>query len=155
MTADVQTNGLGAAYGSSPGTAEHVPTRAACAPNGSVPGQGEASNLDVVERVRSRHVRLAELHTEIAGVYRDLAGIQLADLPASRLMDREPSGPSERFPRLLTVHDLAHRLQCNERTVRRWREEGRLPRAVVLGGVVRWTPEAVDGWLLELEEGEG
>ena len=51
----------------------------------------------------------------------------------------------------LTVRDVAERLQVDQKTVRRWRQEGRLPSPITLGGVIRWRPEAIEAWLDEQE----
>ncbi len=111
---------------------------------------GGADN-DPDERVRGHFARLAGAHSELARAYGDLAAdrdIQLAGSPAPRLMvdvdaATEPSAP------LLAVAGLARLLDVTEKTVRRWRDEGRLPEAIVVGGVVRWRPEDVDRWLAE------
>ena len=50
------------------------------------------------------------------------------------------------------VCDLAELLCVDDRTVRRWRSEGKLPPAIELGGsVVRWRAEVVERWLRERE----
>ena len=46
---------------------------------------------------------------------------------------------------------VAERLQVDPKTVRRWRQEERLPTPVTFGGVIRWRPEAIDAWLEEQE----
>jgi excisionase family DNA binding protein len=51
--------------------------------------------------------------------------------------------------RLLTVDDLADCFQVSAKTVRRWREEQRLPKALEVGGVIRWRPEDLDTWIQE------
>ncbi len=109
------------------------------------------ADSDPDERVRGHFARLAAAHSELAHVYADLAedrDIQLAGSPAPRLMVDvdaaiEPSAP------LLAVAGLARLLDVTEKTVRRWRDEGRLPDAVEVGGVVRWRPEDIDRWLAE------
>ena len=111
---------------------------------------GGADN-DPDERVHAHFARLAGAYAELGRVYADLAedrDIQLAGSPAPRLMvdvdaATEPSAP------LLAVAGLARLLDVTEKTVRRWRDEGRLPPAVEVGGVVRWRPEDVDRWLAE------
>ena len=59
----------------------------------------------------------------------------------------EPENDSAADARLLTLGDLAVLVQVSEKTLRRWRSEGRLPPAVEIGGVVRWRREDVDAWL--------
>ncbi len=106
---------------------------------------------DPDERVRGLLARMAAAHAELGRAYADLAAdpdIQLAGTPAPRLMvdvdsATEPSAP------LLAVAGLARLLDVTEKTVRRWRDEGRLPDAVEVGGVVRWRPEDIDRWLAE------
>ncbi len=106
---------------------------------------------DPDERVRGHFARLAAAHAELARAYADLAAdpdIQLAGSPRSRLMvdvdaATEPSAP------LLAVAGLARLLDVTEKTVRRWRDEGRLPEAIVVGGVVRWRADDIDRWLAE------
>jgi excisionase family DNA binding protein len=49
--------------------------------------------------------------------------------------------------KLLTVTDIAGIVGCRPRTVRRWREEGRLPPALHFGGLVRWEETDVLAWL--------
>ena len=61
----------------------------------------------------------------------------------------ETTLPARQF---VTVRDVAERLQVDTKTVRRWREEGKLPRALSVGGVVRWRPEAIDEWIAAQEE---
>ena len=87
--------------------------------------------------------RLAEVHAEAAQIYRELAEIQLAAPPERALMD--PVEPV----RLLTARDVAERLRVDAKTVRRWRESGRLPPAIEIGGVVRWRTQDIDAWIEE------
>jgi excisionase family DNA binding protein len=47
---------------------------------------------------------------------------------------------------LLTANDLAAHLGCSRRTLRRWRHEGRIPRAIRVGRLVRWRRADVDRW---------
>lgn len=49
---------------------------------------------------------------------------------------------------LLTIKELAARLQVGVSTLYRWRSDGKpLPPAIRLGGAVRWRPEDVDAWI--------
>jgi excisionase family DNA binding protein len=50
---------------------------------------------------------------------------------------------------LLTAADLARRLNCSERTVRRMRLAGNLPPAVRLGKLLRWQPQAIERWIAQ------
>ena len=105
--------------------------------------------------------RAGALFAELGGVLGDVAQAvqnQLAETPKSRLMEG-PESPMNACPEtpspgpLLTVSDVAARLQVDARTVRRWRCEGRLPGAIEIAGVVRWRPEVVETWLAEREAG--
>ena len=51
----------------------------------------------------------------------------------------------------MTRNDAAKYLGVAVKTVRRWRDEGQLPPAIQLGGVIRWRPEAIESWLREQE----
>ena len=95
--------------------------------------------------------RLAEVHAEAAQIYQDLAEAQLDAHRDRALMDGVAvSAESAPAPgRLLTAHDVAERLRVNAKTIRRWRESGRLPPAIELGGIVRWRARDIDAWLEE------
>ncbi len=133
-----------------PAEFRHGPTQATCDAElrGLVPGRDSASH-------RSRHlVRLAELCTEAAEILGSLADIQLDESRHPRLMDGVGSSSGSVAAtsaprRLLTARDVAALLQVDAKTVRRWREEGKLPPAVELGGVVRWLAEDLAVWLKE------
>jgi excisionase family DNA binding protein len=102
---------------------------------------------------RALLARIADLHDDLADAYR-----KLAETSPNRLdgcADPSPDRDVETAPAtrpFLTVRDVAERLQVDAKTVRRWREEHRLPPAVSLGGVVRWRAETIDAWLAEAEE---
>ncbi len=49
--------------------------------------------------------------------------------------------------RLLTARDVAQRLACDERTVRRLSREGKLPRPIKVGRRLRWRAAEIDEWL--------
>ena len=66
-------------------------------------------------------------------------------------MNNQTIVPGAREP-LLTVRDVAKRLQVNEKTVRRWREEKRLPPALVVAGIVRWRADDIDDWIAQTVE---
>ena len=104
-------------------------------------------------RVVATLERIAALHADLAAAYREMAvgfvDIQLAESPPSSLMDAVPTatptpGPG---PELLTVEDLAARLRVSSKTIRRWRNEGRLPDAFEVAGCVRWRAADVEEWL--------
>ena len=89
--------------------------------------------------------RLAALHAQIAEVYEAAAKepeIQLAECGDSPLM-------GQMAPPLLSVADVAAILKVGERTVRRWRKEGRLPRGIEIAGITRWRPAEIHGWIEE------
>jgi excisionase family DNA binding protein len=48
---------------------------------------------------------------------------------------------------LLTVHDVAERLRCSDRTVRRMVDAGMMPRPVRVCALLRWRPEIVEEWI--------
>ncbi len=150
----VASSALAPAHGPTPapeGTQGHTGADPRTRPDRGADPCPDGTDNDPDERVRGHFVRLAAAHAELARTYADLAAdrdIQLAGSPAPRLMvdvdaATEPSAP------LLAVAGLARLLDVTEKTVRRWRDEGRLPGAVEVGGVVRWRPEDIDRWLQE------
>ena len=97
---------------------------------------------------------IAQLHAELALAYRELAetlpnrldvgpslspGVGVGALPATRSIACD----------FLTVRDVAERLQVDVKTVRRWRHEGKLPRAFSNGSIIRWQSEDIDAWIEE------
>ncbi len=62
-----------------------------------------------------------------------------------------PTTPTPRVTvptsRLLTARDVAQRLVCDERTVRRLSREGKLPRPIKVGRRLRWRAAEIDEWL--------
>ena len=134
----------------------HGATQAACGAAGKSLRSGSRDEARFAA-IGSSLSRLADLHTELASVYRQLAQegeIQLAACPHPRLMDgvdgsTESSAATSVPGRLLTVGDLAIRLQVGQKTVRRWRENGKLPAALQMGGVVRWRAQDIDAWIEE------
>jgi len=50
---------------------------------------------------------------------------------------------------LLTVRDIAKRLSVCAKTVRRWREDGKLPPALQIGGIIRWRESDFNTWIEE------
>lgn len=55
---------------------------------------------------------------------------------------------------LLTIKDLARFLNVSEKTIRNLRSKGEGPRAVKIGGSVRWRPETVEEYLRESEQAD-
>ena len=89
--------------------------------------------------------RLADLLAEASGILRELSEVPLADARNSRLMSSVETTTTR--PRLLSIQDIAERLQLDARTVRRMRARGQLPPAIDLHGVLRWDGAAIDAWL--------
>lgn len=130
-------------------------------PNGAATGREYSNGTAAAERepspdgkVTARLTRLSALHAEMAEIYRDLAGMQLDGsgrrllmdgMEQSRVHDARAVEPGREA--LLSVRDVSARLQVDQKTVRRWRKEGKLPPAVTIAGVVRWRPEAIESWL--------
>ena len=124
--------------------AQHVATvRASGAP-------ATAGQVDCHERVSVAHARLAELHAAIATIHQELAQDHLAAGAGSALMERVPEASKTR--RFLTVTDVAELLQIDAKTIRNWRGQGKLPRAITISGVVRWDAADIDRWLAENRE---
>jgi len=48
--------------------------------------------------------------------------------------------------KLLTVHDVASKLQVCEETIRRWVREDRLP-SIRVGRLIRFDPKAIEEWI--------
>ncbi len=96
--------------------------------------------------------RLSTLHAQLAEAYAELAAesgrIHVDGIVDSMAMNGDMAA---RGRRLLTARDVADVLGVDVRTVRRWREAGKLPAPLTLGdSVLRWHPEDVDAWLEEL-----
>ena len=53
---------------------------------------------------------------------------------------------AERGDALLTAEDLAARLRCKPRTLRRWRHLGWVPEPITIGRAVRWRARDIDRW---------
>ena len=63
-------------------------------------------------------------------------------------MDAKTRVSSTREPAVLTVADVAAKLQISERTVFRWKDAGKLPQPMRLGGwLLRWDREQFEEWL--------
>jgi len=52
-------------------------------------------------------------------------------------------------PALVSVRDLAHLLNCSQRSVYRLADSGRMPRPVKLGALVRWRRAEIDKWIAD------
>lgn len=51
--------------------------------------------------------------------------------------------------RMMSVRDIAHRLNCSTRTVYRLADSGRMPRPIKVGRLVRWKTEIIERWFAE------
>ncbi len=87
--------------------------------------------------------RLARLHGDLSRCYGDIAEQERNRVAAGAQQSDITN------VKLLTVSDLAGRFSVTQKTVRRWRREGRLPAAIEIGGVIRWEPGVVEQWLKE------
>ena len=86
--------------------------------------------------------RLALLIRELAQVIEQIGQNRLAESGDQSHMSRGVT------PRpLLNANDLARILSVDSKTVRRWRDEGQLPGAIQIGGVVRWKHEDIEAWI--------
>lgn len=96
--------------------------------------------------------RFSEALDNVSREFSDLSrscAKELDDVGSSRLMVPVP----HEFPsQLLSVSAVADRLSVDAKTIRRWRSEKRLPPAVGIGGVIRWRSEAIEEWILSMEE---
>jgi excisionase family DNA binding protein len=103
--------------------------------------------------------RLAELFAEASEILGDLAAIQdiqldgVRDLsviaPVETATDQPSPGTSLD---LLSIADIARIVGVGDRTVRRWRPEGKLPPALEFGGLLRWRRATIEAWIAEREE---
>jgi predicted DNA-binding transcriptional regulator AlpA len=89
--------------------------------------------------------RLADVLVEAAGILRELSQESLELRAETRLMSHVETTTTP--ARLLSVRDVAERLYLSERTVRRLRQRGDLPRGIEVAGTIRWTPESIDAWI--------
>ncbi len=137
-----------------PPAPRHAPVSPTCAKaTGSLPlRSAESGHVDPEDKPSALFARLADLHGQMAEIYRDLAEIQLDARPARALMDGVTPHDTNAQGRLLSVTDLAERLRVQQRTIRRWRQQGKLPQGIELGdSVIRWRSEDIERWLEERE----
>ncbi len=107
-------------------------------PTGALSALPVRSGLDPQVKL----ARIADLVSEAAQIIRELSEVPLA-VPRERALMCDVSEPKK----LLSVRDLAQRLGLSERTVRRLRQRGELPRGIEIASVIRWRPEEIDAWL--------
>ncbi len=127
---------------------------APCATHASTP---DPDPSDLSEADTGRHSapallsRIAGLHRMLADAVEDLAKvaqIKLAARPDLSVMGGDmPMSESTGPGKLLSVSDLAGIFQVNDKTIRTWRDEQRLPEPVQIGGVIRWHAGVLDEWL--------
>ena len=123
-----------------------APTAPPVAPSAMLPVRsGAALPSGSAVDVHVALVRLASLFSEAAGILRDLSEVQLESVRDPRLMSSVETTTTR--ARLMSVHDVAQRLQLDERTVRRMRARGELPPALDLGSVLRWAEPDFEAWL--------
>lgn len=98
--------------------------------------------------------RIARITRTLAEAVEDLAKsgqIQLAGSGGTSVMDGDvqpdSAATTDSAPGLLSANDLARKFQVDQKTIRRWRDEGRLPEPIQIGGVVRWHQGVLDAWL--------
>ncbi len=51
--------------------------------------------------------------------------------------------------RMMSVADIAYRLNCSARTVWRLRDRGLMPQPIKLGKLIRWKAETIERWIAE------
>ena len=63
------------------------------------------------------------------------------------MTDATTGPPQNTPPPLLTAQDIARMLQVSVRTVWRLRDSGKIPRAVTIGGSIRWRTSEIQRWI--------
>jgi predicted DNA-binding transcriptional regulator AlpA len=99
----------------------------------------DAAVADVLEFVAAevRRYGLAILRQRLA----DVVEGQLD--PLTHMLDMQDPQTTDA---LLTADDLAARLRCNPRTLRRWRHLGWVPEPIMIGRAVRWRARDIERW---------
>ena len=121
----------------------------------------EGAKHGALERLEARLEKLAQLRSTEAQILRAIARDLRVCL--DELAPTSPDGDVEKTPQatpanapaheqLLDARGLATVLCVTTKTVRRWRDEGRLPAAIDFGGTLRWRRSTVEAWLAEREE---
>ena len=138
----------------SPKPAACVPT---CPPKATKAGSegavptGADTGADSAAVLLSRIARITRALAEAVEDLAKLGQIQLAGSGGTSVMDGDVQPNSDAntdsAPGLLTANDLARLFQVDRKTIRRWKDEGRLPEPVQIGGVVRWHAGELDAWL--------
>ncbi len=128
--------------GTDPAAANGADQSPTAAPTGPPVAPGGVLPVRSAFAAQVKLARLADLLSEAAGILHELSEVPLADARNSRDMTSV-----ETRPRLLSIQDLAERLQLDARTVRRMRARGQLPPAIDLHSVLRWDEAVIDAWL--------
>ena len=76
-----------------------------------------------------------------------ISQIRLDESPSRRHMEGVKTLNTS--PEFLTVSDVGELLLVSQKTVRRWREEGKLPPALQIGGIIRWRSSEFSDWIEE------
>jgi len=61
----------------------------------------------------------------------------------------DPKPASKAGGQLLTIDDVAERLNIHKNTVRRQAAIGALPRPIKIGNSIRWRPSDIERWIQE------
>ena len=95
-------------------------------------------------------LQASNLLAELSELVVEIGRNQLAVSPERAVMALSPNetaAPMKPFSNLLSANDVAAILSVDAHTIRRWRTEGKLPPAIVVGGVVRWRSDAIERWV--------
>ena len=57
--------------------------------------------------------------------------------------------PNKKGEQLLTLKEVADRLQCSPRTIQNQMRIGKFPLSIRIGNMHRWQPSAIDQWIKE------
>ena len=121
----------------------------------------EGAKHGALERLEARLEKLAQLRATEAQILRTIARDlrdcldEFAALSPDAHVETTPQATPANAPaceQLLDARGLATVLCVTTKTVRRWRDEGRLPAAIDFGGTLRWRRSTVEAWLAEREE---
>ena len=126
-----------------------------------VGASGEVAKHGALERLEARLEKLAQLRSTEAQVLRSIAQEvrvcldEVAQTSPDAHVETKPQATPANAPsheQLLDASGLASMLAVTPKTIRRWRDEGRLPAAIDFGGTLRWRRSTVESWLAEREE---
>jgi len=123
--------------------------------NGRAPSRHVAAGAEMPEAATAAHIRpqgapggavnaalarIADLHDQLGRAHRELSVILQNELavPRERALMSGVQKP------LLTVPDVAHILVLSDKTVRRLRQRGELPRGIEIAGEIRWRAEEIE-----------